>query len=114
MSGQGCRDQTDQDDDPVEVQLDDDRDMIRWLRLHFWWTVNDILRRNKKAKIQTKIIQKLHKNLAILSVLLNESNLEESIMKAEIARETGDFEKEIKYGGSVSAWFASEVLLSHQ
>jgi hypothetical protein len=36
----------------------------QYLRVHLWWAVNDIVRRNANAQIPTRYVQKLHENLA--------------------------------------------------
>lgn len=44
----------------------------RYVRVHFWWAVNDIVGRNATAQIPTRYVQKWRENLAKLSVLLDE------------------------------------------
>jgi len=63
----------------------------RYLRVRFWWAVNDLVRENAKAQIPAEYLEKLHENLARLSDLLDEKKPDERIMKTEIARETGNF-----------------------
>ncbi len=67
----------------------------RYLRLHLWWAVNDIVRRNATARIPTRYLKKLHENLSKLSALLTERDPNQRILKAEIAREMGDFAKAV-------------------
>lgn len=80
----------------LDTGVGSDMQKERYLRVHFWWAVNDIVRRNANAQIPTRYVQKLHENLAKLSVLLDERDPNDRIMKAEIARETGDFTQAIR------------------
>ncbi|HXG21431.1 MAG TPA: hypothetical protein VNN62_20450 [Methylomirabilota bacterium] len=85
----------------------------RYLRVHFWWAVNDIVRRNPNAKIPTRYIEKLHENLRKLFALLDERNPKDRIMKAEIAREMGDFAQAIRLLEDVPAnlrWIADAII----
>ena len=75
----------------LDAGVGTDSEKERHLRVHFWWAVNDIVRRDANAQIPTSYAQKLNENLAKLSALLDESDPNDRIMKAEIARETGDF-----------------------
>ena len=75
----------------LDAGIGTDMEKERYLRVHFWWAVNDIVRRNANAQIPTRYIEKLRENLAKLSALLDERDPNDRIMKAEIARETGDF-----------------------
>ncbi|MEM4406600.1 MAG: hypothetical protein QXS68_06095 [Candidatus Methanomethylicaceae archaeon] len=84
-----------------------------YLRVHFWWAVNDIVRRNANAQIPTRYVQKLHENLAKLSVLLEKRDPNGRIMKAEIARERGGFTQAIRLLRDVPAdfrWVADTII----
>ncbi len=85
----------------------------RYLRLHFWWAVNDIVRRDSTAQIPTKYVHKLHENLGKLSALLNEGEPSGKVIKAEIARETEDFAQAIFLLGDAPAdfrWIADRII----
>jgi len=84
-----------------------------YLRVHFWWAVNDLVRRNANAQIPTRYVRKLHENLAKLSALLDERDPRDRIMKAEIARETGDFAQAVRLLESVPpnfGWIADKIM----
>lgn len=85
----------------------------RYLRVHFWWAVNDIIRRNSSAQIPMRYVQKWRENLTKLSVLLDERDPNDRIMKAEIARETGDFAQAVRLLEDVPAdfrWIADSIM----
>ena len=64
-----------------------------YLRKHLWWAVNDKETKNKDASIK-KIKQS---NFIGMEVLLGHSNPEDRIFKAEIKRQSGDFQEALKY-----------------
>ena len=68
----------------------------KYLRVHFWWAVNDLIRRDPTARIPRRYVQELRDNLIKLSSLLDEGDLNERIMKAEIAREMGNFDEALR------------------
>lgn len=85
----------------------------RHLRVRFWWAVNDVVRRKSDAQVPTIYTQKLHENLVKLSLLLDERDPNDRIMKAEIARETGDFVQAIRLLQDVPAnfrWIADTII----
>ncbi len=85
----------------------------RYLRVHFWWAVNDIVRGDSNAQIPTRYLQELKENLGRLSALLDERDPKDKIMKAEIARETGDFAQAVHLLGDVPAnfrWVADKIM----
>lgn len=97
----------------LDTGVGSDMQKERYLRVHFWWAVNDIVRRNANAQISTRYVQKLHENLANLSVPLDERDPNDRIMKAEIARETGDFTQAIRLLRDVPAdfrWVADTII----
>jgi len=97
----------------LDTGVGSDMPKEQYLRVHFWWAVNDIVRRNANAQIPTRYVQKLHKNLAKLSVLLDERDPNDRIMKAEIAREMGDFTQAIRLLRDVPAdfrWVADTII----
>jgi hypothetical protein len=65
-----------------------------YLRMRVWWAANDVWRwlPNPKPTFSKEHV----KNLKALSALLDESNSDQRIIKAEIARELGEFEKCLK------------------
>jgi hypothetical protein len=64
-----------------------------YLRTHLWWAVNDKETKNKDASIK-KIKQS---NFIGMEPLLSQANPEDRIMKAEIKRQSGDFQEALKY-----------------
>ena len=64
-----------------------------YLRKHLWWAVNDKENENKDASIK-KIKQS---NFIGMEALLSQANPEDCIMKAEIKRQSGDFQEALKY-----------------
>ena len=64
-----------------------------YLRKHLWWAVNDKENENKDAPIK-KIKQN---NFIGMEALLSQANPEDCIMKAEIKRQSGDFQEALKY-----------------
>ncbi|GBD35943.1 hypothetical protein HRbin36_01059 [bacterium HR36] len=97
----------------LDTGVGSDMQKERYLRVHFWWAVNDLVRGNANAQIPVRYIQKLRENLAKLSVLLDENDPNERIMKAEIARETGDFTRAIQLLEDVPAefkWVADSLM----
>ncbi len=64
-----------------------------YLRTHLWWAVNDKENENKDASIK-KIKES---NFIGMEALLNQANPEDRIMKAEIKRQSGDFQEALKY-----------------
>ena len=67
------------------------KDKEIYLRMHAWWKANDVWRwlQNPKPLFSKEQV----KNLKTLSVLLDESEPDQRILKAEIARELGEFEQ---------------------
>ena len=63
------------------------------MRTHLWWAVNDKETKNKDASIK-KIKQS---NFIGMEPLLSQANPEDRIMKAEIKRQSGDFQEALKY-----------------
>ena len=63
-----------------------------YLRKHLWWAVNDKENKNKDASIK-KIKES---NFIGMEVLLSQANPEDCIMKAEIKRQSGDFQEALK------------------
>ena len=66
------------------------KDKEIYLRMRVWWAANDVWRwlPNPKPAFSKEHV----KNLKALSALLDESKSDQRIIKAEIARELGDFE----------------------
>jgi hypothetical protein len=62
-----------------------------YLRMRVWWMANDALRRVPDAK--PAFSKEQVKNLDALSALFDESDPNQRILKAEIARELGNFEE---------------------
>jgi hypothetical protein len=75
----------------LETGLGADEEKERYLRVHYWWAVNDFVRLDENAQIPSRYVRKFHENLAKLFVLLDERDPKDRIMKAEIARERRDF-----------------------
>ncbi|MBX3730846.1 MAG: hypothetical protein KF858_16840 [Candidatus Sumerlaeia bacterium] len=75
----------------LEAGVGRDASEERFLRVRFWWSVNDFVRRDPTAEIPATYAQKLPENLARLSALLDVRNPKDRLMKAEIARVMGDF-----------------------
>jgi hypothetical protein len=97
----------------LDAGMGNDVKKERYLRVHFWWAVNDLVRRNANAQIPTRYVRKLHENLAKLSALLDERDPRDRIMKAEIARETGDFAQAVRLLESVPpnfGWIADKIM----
>lgn len=97
----------------LETDVPNDVQKERYLRKQFWWSVNDILRENLNAQIPTYYLQKLHENLAKLTLLLDEYNPNDRIIKAEIARETGDFKEAIRLLEGVPenySWVVNKIM----
>lgn len=97
----------------LDTGLGSTREKERYLRGHFWWAVNDIIRRNSHAQIPMRYVQKWRENLTKLSVLLDERNPNDRIMKAEIAREMEDFNQAIRLLEDVPVnlrWVADSIL----
>lgn len=67
----------------------DDRKLL-YLRTRLWWAGNDHIRRGKNPRPLTAAARK---NLEALLELLDESEAENRLMKAEAARELGRFEE---------------------
>ena len=67
------------------------RDKEIYLRMHAWWSANDAWRRVPNATPAFSKDQE--QNLKALSDMLDESEPNQRILKAEIARELGEFEK---------------------
>jgi hypothetical protein len=67
------------------------RDKELYVRVSAWRSANDAWRRVPNARPAFSIEHV--KNLKALSALLDESKSDQRIIKAEIARELGDFEK---------------------
>jgi hypothetical protein len=67
------------------------KDKEIYLRMRVWWAANDVWRwlPNPKPAFSKEQV----KNLKILSALLDESDSDQRIFKAEIARELGNFEE---------------------
>lgn len=63
----------------------------KYLRFRAWWAANDVWRRLSNPKPAFSKDQV--KNLKALSALLDESDQDQRIFKAEIARELGNFEE---------------------
>jgi hypothetical protein len=83
---------------PAETELLDylvgqvvPRKQEKYLRFRAWWAANDVWRwlPNPKPAFSNEQV----KNLKALSALLDESDSDERIFKAEIARELGNFEE---------------------
>ncbi len=63
----------------------------KYIRINIWWDANEIIRMNPDETF--KFTQEQERNIEILTNLLDEKNLDELIMKAEIFRELGIFDK---------------------
>ncbi len=68
----------------------------RYLLLHYWWAVNDPIRRGKQREIGKRYRRTLEDNLLKLCNLLGEKEPEERLIKAEIARELGYFDQTLR------------------
>ena len=70
------------------------KDKEIYLRMRVWWAANDVWRwlTNPKPAFSKGQV----KNLKALSALLSESKSDQRIIKAEIARELGEFQKCLK------------------
>jgi hypothetical protein len=65
----------------------------RFLRMNMWWSFNDYYRNGNENEI-TPVMQNLNtENLILLSTLLNESDENDLLMKAEVFRNLGRFEE---------------------
>lgn len=71
-------------------------DREKYLRIRVWWGINDFVRDKPFARIPEYYVQVLQDNLTRLAALLDETDPDERMMKAEIARETGDFAETIR------------------
>lgn len=80
--------------------LDDDK--RRYLRVRAWWLKNDAVRKGKTSKMTGTD----KKNLLSLLSLLDESNQNDQLMRCEIFRELGEFEKAAE---ALSGDFDSEL-----
>ncbi len=66
----------------------------QYLRTQLWWGLNDPVRNGERSTILPPEQEDLFfKNLKQLALLLEESDAAGQIMRAEIARECGEFEK---------------------
>ena len=66
----------------------------KYIRIQLWWSLNDLVRYEDKQPKLFRLNEKLfQENLKLLVELLKDSESTEKIMKAEISRELGDFEK---------------------
>lgn len=63
----------------------------RYLRVNGWFAANDIIRDNALAKDNSHLSNDAQNNMKQLSKMLDVQNPNDRLMKAEIARELGDF-----------------------
>lgn len=78
----------------IEMKLfsgDDDRE--KYLRIHLWWLINDFVRyEDREPDLFKDHKETFQNNLKYLDKLLGENDDDEKLMKAEIARELGEFD----------------------
>lgn len=75
----------------------------KYLRIQLWWSMNDLIRYEEKDEKQFFGIADMFKQNGLRLSLLLEQDDDELIMKAELAREIGDFEGCLSILGKVSA-----------
>ncbi len=68
----------------------------RYLLLHYWWAVNDPIRRGKQREIGKRYRRTFEDNLLKLCNALSEKMPEDRLIKAEIARELGYFDQTLR------------------
>lgn len=68
-----------------------------YLRKRLWWFINDTIRNNEQEEIPESLINTNRENLGKLLQILSDKKSEHIIMKAEIYRQLGDFNKAINY-----------------
>lgn len=67
----------------------------QYIRIQIWWTGNDLRRENGNRKVPEMSRQEID-NLQHLFLLLDHSNEQHRLMKAEIYRELGQFEEALE------------------
>ncbi len=73
--------------------LDSSKDREKYIRVHLWWALNDLVRYEEKQPELFRQYQEIFQNnLESLVGLLENCDAAGQIMKAEIARELGEFE----------------------
>ena len=94
--------------DAIEKGLGDSRDKERYLRLHLWWAINDIIRNTRKRKTPPEYKETNQRNLEQLLLLLaEEDDLQSKIMQAEIYREMKMFDRAIAILSSIPEEYES-------
>lgn len=68
----------------------------RHLRLRLWWAINDLVRHDAASEVPPEYREAAADNLRRLFDLLDEDEPEERVMKAEAARELGDFQEALR------------------
>ena len=76
------------------VPVEKDREI--YVRMHLWWKENDP-RRVQNSDVMLELEERQRENMELLEAMLDESIDENRIMKAEIQRELGNFEKALMY-----------------
>lgn len=78
----------------IEQKQGTSKEREKYLRMQLWWHLNDPVRNGERSTILLPERENLFiENLQQLSLLLEESDSSGQIMRAEIARERGEFEK---------------------
>jgi hypothetical protein len=74
----------------VAAGLATNREREHYLRVHLWWAANNNQRRGETTN---EAVTRRRQNMEVLASILDESDGEERLMKAELARETGHFDE---------------------
>jgi hypothetical protein len=69
------------------------REQERYIRMRTWWKMNDSIRNTQEAERDLRSSEEFKSNLVALLGVLEEADPEERLLKAEAARELGQFEK---------------------
>ena len=76
----------------LDTQLADTPKKIRYIRMRAWWQANDRFRETIPDRAADLSVQ-ARSNMEALSNMLSESDENQRLMKAELARELGRFEE---------------------
>jgi hypothetical protein len=73
----------------IAAGLATDREREYYLRVHLWWAANH----ERSGETTNEAVARRRRNTEVLASILDESDEEERLMKAELAREMGHFDE---------------------
>lgn len=92
----------------LDQALGDTPDREKYLRTRLWWALNDLIRQRDHVDVFLHHKELFYNNLQAIDVLLQSSHDgADQLIRAEIAREAGDFDKCLELLSNISEKYSS-------